>query len=77
MKLQKGSFIKYLNFRICQSLLGFSVDQTDQVMELLNEWFPIGKLKKIDAPFWKDSVYEKELLATIPLTGHDFHKEEM
>ena len=40
MKLQEGSVLEYLNFRIFQSPLGFSVDQTDHIMELVNEWFP-------------------------------------
>ena len=32
MKVQEGSVLKYLNFRIRQSPLGFSVDQTDNIM---------------------------------------------
>ena len=36
MKLKEGSVLKYLNFRICQSPLGFSIDQTDHIMELVN-----------------------------------------
>ena len=32
MKFQEGSILKYLNFRICQSPLGFSVDHTDQII---------------------------------------------
>ena len=32
MKVQEGSVLKYLNFRICQSPLGFSIDQTDHTM---------------------------------------------
>ena len=34
MKVQEVSVIKYLNFRIFQSPLGFSVDNTDKIMEL-------------------------------------------
>ena len=37
MKLQEGSVLKYLNFLICESPLGFSIDQTDHMMELVNE----------------------------------------
>ena len=40
IKFQEGSVLKYLNFRICQSPLGFSVDQTDTIMKLVNEWLP-------------------------------------
>ena len=36
MKVQEGSVLKYLNFRIFQSPLGFSVDQTDHITELVN-----------------------------------------
>ena len=32
MKLQEGSVLKYLNFRIFQSPLDFSIDQTDHIM---------------------------------------------
>ena len=46
-------------------------------MELVNEWFPTGKFRNVDTPFWTDSSYEKELLAALPLSGHALHKEEM
>ena len=59
IKLQEGSILKYLNFRICQSPLGFSIDQTYNIMELDNEWLPTGKFRNVDTPFWTDSSYEK------------------
>ena len=77
MKLQEGSVLKYLNFRIFQSPLGFSVDQTDHTMELVNEWFPTGKFRKVDTTFRTDSTYEKEYTDLLPLTGHSLHKKEM
>ena len=43
MKVQKVSVFKYLKFRICQSPFGFSIDQIDHIMELVNEWFPTAK----------------------------------
>ena len=43
MKLQEVSVVKYLNFRISQSPLGFSVDHTYHIMEIVNEWFPTEK----------------------------------
>ena len=49
----------YLDLRIFQSPLGFSVDQTDHIMELVNEWFPTGKFRNIDTLFRKDAKYEK------------------
>ena len=36
VKVQEGSVLKYLNFRICQFLIGFSVDETDHIMELVS-----------------------------------------
>ena len=58
MKFQEGSVLKYLTFRIYQSPLGFSVDQTDHIMELVNDWFPNGKFRKVDTPFRTDYTYE-------------------
>ena len=51
MKVQEVSILKYLNFRIFQSPLGLSVDQTDKIMELLNEWFPTEKFINVDTTF--------------------------
>ena len=51
IKVQEVSFLKYLKLRICQSPLGFSVDQIDLIMELVNEWFPDGKFRKVDTNF--------------------------
>ena len=59
MKVQEGSILKYLNFWICQSPLGFSSDQTDHIMELLNECFPTGNFRNVNTPFRTDSSYEK------------------
>ena len=44
MKPQEGSVLKYLNSRIYQSPLGFSVDQTNYFTELVNEWPPAGNV---------------------------------
>ena len=77
MKLQEGSVIKYLHFRICQSPLGFSIDQTDHIMELVNEWLPTGNFRNVGTTFWTDSSYGKELLAALLLTWHDLHKAEI
>ena len=59
MKVQEGYVIKYLNFRIYQSPLGFSVDHTDKSMELVNEYLPTGNFIKVNTPFRTDSTYEK------------------
>ena len=58
MKLQEVSVLEYLHFRTCQSPLGFSVDHNDNIMELVNEWFPTGNFIKVDTPFRTDSAYE-------------------
>ena len=59
MKGQEGSVLKYLNFRVLQSPLGFIIDQTDHIMELVNEWFPTGMFRNVDTPFCTYSSYEK------------------
>ena len=46
-------------------------------MELVNEWLPNGKFRKVDAPFNTDSTYEKELIYALPLTGNALHKAEI
>ena len=48
MKVQEGSVLKYLSFRIFQYNISLSADQTDHIMELANEWFPTGKLRNVD-----------------------------
>ena len=54
MKVQEGSVLKYSNFRIFQSPLGFSIYQKDHITELVNEWFPTGKFRNVDTYFWTD-----------------------
>ena len=58
MKVQEGSVFKYPNLRIYQAPLDFSVDHTDHIMELVNEWFPTGKFRKVDTPFRTDSKHK-------------------
>ena len=59
MKSQGRSVLKYLHLLIFYSPLDLSVYHTDHIMELLNEWFPTGKFRKVDTHFIKDSTYEK------------------
>ena len=77
MKVQEGSVMKYLNFRIFQSTIAFSVDQTDNIMELVNEWSPSGNFRKVNTPFRTESAHEKELMSAFTLTGHALHMSEM
>ena len=37
MKFQEGFILKYINLKNFQSLIDFSVDQTDNIIELVNE----------------------------------------
>ena len=46
-------------------------------MELLNEWFPTGKFRKVDTPFRTDYTYERDIMAELTLTGNDLNKSEM
>ena len=57
IKVQEGYFLKYLNLLIWQSHIGFSDDQNNHIMGLLNEWFLTGKFRKVDTPFGIDSIY--------------------
>ena len=59
LKVQEGSVLRYRNFRIFHSPLGFSIDKNDHITEIVNEWLPTGKFKKFDLPFRTDSTYEK------------------
>ena len=65
MKIQEGSVLKYLNFRIFQSPIGFNVDQNGHIMEVVNEWFQSRKFRIVDTPLRKDSAYEKELIPAL------------
>ena len=77
IKFQEGSIIKYLDFRVCRSPLGFSIDHTVHIIDLLNEWFPTGNFRNVDTPFQKYSMYEKELMAAVTLTGNILNKAYM
>ena len=73
----EGSVLEYLNFRILYSPPGFSMYQTDHIMDLVNECFPTGKVRKFDTKFWTDSTYEKEFMDEVLLTGNALSKAEM
>ena len=51
MKVQEGLVLKYLYFWVYQSPLVFSANHTDHIIELVNEWFPTRKFRKVDTPF--------------------------
>ena len=58
MKVQEGPVLKYLHSKKFQSPLGFSVDDTDHIMEIINKWLPARKFRKVDTNFRTDSTYE-------------------
>ena len=57
IKSQEGSVSKYLNFHIFQTPIVFSVDQTDDIIELVNELFPTGKFIKVDSNLRTEFTY--------------------
>ena len=59
--------MKYIHFRITQSHLGFSIDKTDHIIEIVSEFFPYGKFRKFDTTFCNESEYEKELMDGITI----------
>ena len=67
---------KYLNFRIVKLHLGFIINQTGHIMELVYEWFTDGNFQKFDAPLQTEYSYEKELMNYVPLVGDSLRKYE-
>ena len=57
IEVQEGYLLKCLNLQNFQSPLGFSVYQTDHIIEQVNEWFPIVKLIKVDKTFRTGYIY--------------------
>ena len=46
-------------------------------MELVNEWFPTWKIRKVDKTFRTDSTYENELMDELLWTRNALRKSEM
>ena len=64
----KDISLSTLIFSVFQYPLGFSVYETDQIMKLINEWFPTGKFIKVDTNFRIESTYKKDIMYVLPLT---------
>ena len=62
MKVQEVSVLKYLNFRICQYPIGFSIYHNDHIMEIVNEWFPTEKFRNVDTPFLDRLLIQKGII---------------
>ena len=73
---QEGYVLKYLYFRIFRYPLDFSIDQTDHIIEVINKWFPTGKFRTVNAPFYKDSTYEKYFMSALPLVENSLRNTE-
>ena len=68
MIFQERSIRKYQNFRIFQSPLYLSIDKTDHITEIVNEWFPTRKCRKFDTPLRSEYTYKKEVISALPWT---------
>ena len=61
-----------MNVRICQSPLGFSIDQTNNTIEVVNEWPLTVNFRNDGTPFGKYYKNEKELMPQATITGNAF-----
>ena len=59
-----------------QFQLGFNINHTHHIMELVTEWFPGSKFIKLDTPFHTEYVYKKELMYAITRTDDALWKSE-
>ena len=59
IKFHEVFVLKSFTFQVCQSPLGFIINNTYHNMELVNEWNSTGMFRKVDANVWTDSTYEK------------------
>ena len=70
IKSQEGYVLKYFNFSIFHSRIGFSTDQTEHIRGLVIEWFPTEYSRKIGTTFLTVSTYKQELMDALTLTGN-------
>ena len=69
IKTQEYSVLKYLNFRIYQSLIGLIIKHTKHIMELVTEWLHDGKFCKSCTSLYTDYAYKKNIMHAIPMIG--------
>ena len=66
---QGGTLLKFLNFRIIQSVHGISADQTPHITEMLQKYFPSGmQVQKTDTPLRSDRQFQEEIYNSVPAT---------
>ena len=58
IKVQEGSVIMYLNVHIFQSYLGFSIDQTNHTMELVNSYTKYMDINPHKIIFYTSNSYD-------------------
>lgn len=69
---QTGTVLSYLNYRIIQSTHAISVDQTDFIQSIVNQYIPATtKSTKIDTPLRTDRNFDNEIKNSIPATEQE------
>ena len=75
---QEGSVLKYLNFRIIQSVHGISIDQTSHIQELVHTYIPVdSKIDPVNTPLRSDRQFNDEVATSIPATPSELKKLEI
>ena len=73
--IQKGSRIKFLNFQIIQSEYGFSIDQIEHILNLVNYYFPKNtSVKHTDTPLRSDRQFNIEMAAASPASPDELNR---
>ena len=74
---QEGSLVKYLNFRIIQSIHGISIDQTDHILDFVNTYIPVDtKLDPVNTPLRSDRQFQNEVSASLPASPSELKQLE-
>ena len=72
---QSGSIIRYLNYRIIQSVHAISIDQTEFIQGLLPEYFPPNsKVAKTNTPLRSDKQFNEEIISSIPASPNELKR---
>ena len=66
---QTGSILSYLNYQIIQSSTAISVDQTEFVLSIVNQYISLNtKSPRIDTPLRTHKEFDLEIRDTIPVS---------
>lgn len=67
--VQEGDEISFLNYRIIQSVHGISVDQTQHIIDMVNDFLPPDvKVKATNTPLRSDKQFNEEVFLSVPAT---------